>query len=512
MNMTDEYNVPYIYERITDSFKHRPVSVSVPGSKSITNRALLLTALADGESVLNGAMLSGDSRVFIECLKNLGISVETKKPVSTNNDSGSPDDNSANNDPDNEYDCNTNTENDDLSGNVTLRIHGTGGQLPDNVSINVGSAGTAARFLTAMLGVSHGTYYLDSSDQMKKRPMAPLIESLRNIGCDIKCTGVEGHFPLNIHSDGFRSHELEVNIDDSSQFLSALLMTSVMSDEDITIHVTGSHGMAYIDMTVAMMSQFGVKSHLQSVNKNNNTGNNENPDICCNENDDKSFEKNLPNSHQEGCIYKITSGQKYHALTYNIEPDASAAAYFYAMSPLLGIQICVRGVHFNSLQGDIEFIRTLEKMGCHAEDSQDGIILYPPEDGILHGININMSAFSDQAITLSAIAPFADSPTTITGIGHIRKQESDRLAGIKTELGKMGIKTETSEDSITIYPGTPKPSLVNTYEDHRMAMGFSLVGLRTPGIVIDNPGCCSKTFENYFNILDVITDHLSCDT
>ncbi len=449
--MTDEYKVPFIYENINDTFKRRPVCVSVPGSKSITNRALLLAALANGESVLNGAMLSGDSRVFIECLRNLGISVEIE--------------------PDN------NQKNNDLSGNVTLRIHGTGGQLPDNALINVGSAGTAARFLTAMLGVSHGTYYLDSSDQMKKRPMAPLIESLRNIGCDIECTGVEGHFPLNIHSDGFRSHELEVNIDDSSQFLSALLMTSVMSDDDITIHVTGSHGMAYIDMTVAMMSQFGVKALPVASN-----------------------------------TYRISTGQKYNALTYNIEPDASAAAYFYAMCPLLNIQICVRGVHFDSLQGDIEFIRTLEKMGCHAEDSQEGIILYPPKDGIIHGINIDMSAFSDQAITLSAIAPFADSPTMITGIGHIRKQESDRLAGIEAELDKMGIRTETTDDSIIIYPGVPKSTRVNTYEDHRMAMGFSLIGLRTPGITIDNPGCCAKTFENYFKILDQITDHLSCDT
>jgi 3-phosphoshikimate 1-carboxyvinyltransferase len=240
-----------------------------------------------------------------------------------------------------------------------------------------------------------------------------------------------------------------------------------MSDDDITIHVTGTHGMAYIDMTAAMMKQFGVNNDIQS-----------------------------------GYIYKINAGQKYNALTYNIEPDASASAYFYAMSPLLGIQVCVRGIHFDSLQGDIEFISTLEKMGCHSEDSEEGIILYPPEDGVIHGIDIDMSAFSDQAITLSAIAPFADSPTTITGIGHIRKQESDRLSGIEAELNKMGIKTETTEDSITIYPGSPKPSRVSTYEDHRMAMGFSLIGLRTPGIIIDNPGCCAKTFEKYFLVLD----------
>ena len=150
-------------------------------------------------------------------------------------------------------------------------------------------------------------------------------------------------------------------------------------------------------------------------------------------------------------------------------------------------------------------------MGCMAQETSEGILLTPPADGILHGITADMSACSDQAITLAALAPFADAPTTITGIGHIRRQESDRLHGIAVELSKMGIVCKEHKDSITVYPGTPNASLVNTYEDHRMAMGFSLIGLRVPGIVIDNPTCCRKTFENYFETLEDFIQNI-CNT
>ena len=174
------------------------------------------------------------------------------------------------------------------------------------------------------------------------------------------------------------------------------------------------------------------------------------------------------------------------------------------MCPLLNIPVLVEQVHFNSLQGDVAFIRLLEQMGCDASDTPQGILLAPPRDGIFRGITADMSACSDQAITLAAIAPYAKTPTTVTGIGHIRFQESDRLAAMAAELSRMGIRCETGEDSITVYPGSPAPALVETYDDHRMAMGFSLTGLRSDGIAIKNPGCCRKTFENYFDVLDEV--------
>ena len=444
---TETYSVPCIADRIQTEKLTSPVFVSVPGSKSITNRALLIAALADGESVLKGALLSGDSRVFIECMRRLGIDIsETAIPDNTGDQDGHAEV--------------------DLTGNVDLKVKGCAGRLPASADLNVGSAGTAARFLTAALGVSHGKYHIDSSDQMRKRPMEPLLNALKELGCVIDFDAETGHFPFTLTSVGFGKDRINIDISDSSQFLIALLISSVLSDHDIRIDVTGTHGMSYVEMTCAMMSEFGVSVYA--------------PDH----------------------FYSIRSGQLYTGSKYDIEPDASAAAYFFAMAPVLGIEIGVRGIHYDSIQGDLKFVRALTDMGCTGFETEAGMAIGPPADGVIHGIDIDMSAFSDQAITLACVAVFADSPTTIRGVGHIRKQESDRLNGIATELGRMGIHTEMSDDSITIYPSEPQPAIIQTYDDHRMAMGFTLIGLRSPGIVIDNPGCCSKTFENYYIVLE----------
>ncbi len=444
------YAVPYLYDRIYRkpfSFD-RPLAVQVPGSKSITNRALLLATLAEGSSTLRGALFSDDSRHFLQCVQDLGFETEVHEDERL------------------------------------VRIHGRGGAvLLSEASQYVGSAGTAARFLTAFLGLSHGVYHMDASEQMRRRPMAPLLNSLEELGCEViyEANAVESRFPkgnfsfpFTLRSHGFQKDYININIDESSQFLSALLIVSCLCGRDFTTHIQGTHGMAYIEMTRRMMAQFGVEALRQ---------------------DERTF--------------LTRAGQHYRALDYQIEPDASAACYFYAMSPLLGIPIRVDNVHFDSLQGDVEFLRILERMGCRTADAPEGIVLAPPAEGIFHGITVDMSACSDQAITLAAIAPFADAPTTITGIGHIRLQESDRIAGIATELARMGICCEERADSITVYPGSPKPSTVETYEDHRMAMGFALVGLRSPGIAISNPGCCRKTFEDYFTVLDYVADCLA---
>lgn len=198
----------------------------------------------------------------------------------------------------------------------------------------------------------------------------------------------------------------------------------------------------------------------------------------------------------------------YRHQVYEIEPDVSAACYFYAMAALLGIEGRVQGVHFDSLQGDVKFLRILGRMGCAMKETPEGIVLFGPEKGRLKGVEADMHACSDQAITLAAIAPYADSPVTITGIGHIRYQESDRLTAISQELTRLGIRVRTWEDGLTIWPGRPGPGKVRTYDDHRMAMGFSLTGLRADGIEIDDPGCCRKTFAGYFEVLDKVTGGL----
>lgn len=464
------YPVPCIYKECKEGASLAPLTVSVPGSKSITNRALLLATLAEGVTTLRGVLFSDDSRHFLNCLKELGF--ETKV---------------------NETDR-------------IVTVKGLGGAVPlKEASLYVGSAGTAARFLTAYLGISDGVYHMDASEQMRRRPMAPLLNSLRDLGCEITrevSTGEDDpaasdlmpeHFPFTLHGHGFMRHDIRVNIDESSQFLSAILIASCLSEQDFTVFIEGSHGMAYIDITRNMMEQFGVTAA---------------PLYYCDGGAENHECSHCINSSRP-YAFRIAAGQRYQPRDYQVEPDVSAACYFYAMSPLLGIPVLVDHIHFDSLQGDVEFLRILERMGCSAEETAAGILLSPPADGSFRGVTADMSACSDQAITLAAIAPFADGPTTITGIGHIRFQESDRLTAIATELGKMGIRCEQTRDSLTIHPGTPKPSLVNTYEDHRIAMGFSLVGLRSAGIVIDNPGCCRKTFENYFEVLDEVTRKLS---
>lgn len=415
--------------------KKNNINASVPGSKSITNRALMLAAMSDGICTLNGVLFSSDSRAFLDCLISLGFSVQI----------------------------------DEESAKVVIK--GENGRIPNRkATINVQSAGTAARFMTVFLAVAGGDYTLQSSEQMKKRPMSELLGSLTAKGVEIKCLEEEGHFPFEIHSKGIKSGNIKIDTTTSSQYASALLMASVMNG--MNVELTGSRvDGAYIKITTNMLKQFDI-----------------------------DFDR-------EGNTY-IIKKQSYICNVYNVEPDMSAACYFYAMAALLGISVTVPGIHENSLQGDVEFIHVLEKMGCTCEDTPKGICVTGPKDGKLKGVTVNMHSFSDQAITLAAIAPFADAPTTITGIAHIRLQESNRIAAICTELARMGIRCEEGKDSITIWPGSPKPALIQTYDDHRMAMGFSLVGLRAEKIVIHDPMCCKKTFEKYFEVLDEVIEKM----
>lgn len=433
------YHVPNLYSSLKGK-EHSPLRVKVPGSKSITNRALLLATLAEGESLLKGALFSDDSRYFLKCIQELGFKTRVEE------------------------------------ANQLIAVTGGGGRLPkEEASLYVGSAGTAARFLTACLGVSNGLYHMDASEQMRRRPMAPLLESLRELGCEIGYPpdGKEGFFPFSLKGHGFGQSSISIDISHSSQFLSALLISSCLSKQDFTVHVRGSHGMAYIEMTRRMMEQFGVLT-----------------------------------ANPAPGIFLTKAGQCYRGREYQIEPDVSGACYFYALSPLLGIPVVVENVHFDSLQGDVAFIDLLTQMGCTGTDTPEGILVSPPASGSFHGIQAHMASCSDQALTLAAIAPFADSPTTITGIGHIRCQECDRIRAMTEQLSKMGIRCSADQDSVTIWPGIPSPALVETYEDHRVAMSFALTGLRSHGIVIDNPDCCRKTFENYFQVLEQAAESL----
>ncbi len=430
----DTYKVKPIFLKPDNNFH---LQTRVPGSKSITNRALLLAALCPGTVTLTDVLFSDDSRHFIQCLKDLGFELTA----------------------------------DEQTRRIVIR--GCGGKLPrQSAFIDVGSAGTAARFLTAMLGLAPGTWHLTASEQMKKRPMAPLLESLTRLGCTISYEEKPGFFPFTIHSSGISASRISIDIGQSSQFLSALLMSAVLLDHDFTIDVQGSHGFSYILMTLKMMEQFGI--HVEQLGRR---------------------------------TFRIPGNARAGASSYAIEPDLSAAAYFYSMAALSGGEVQVPGVFSTSMQGDLAFLGCLRDMGCSCRQDPQGIVVKGPAGGKLKGLaSADLSAFSDQALTLAAIAPFADTPTTIRGIGHIRLQECDRIHAIVSNLALMSIRTEqAAEDEITIFPGSPSPARIRTYDDHRVAMAFSLPGLRAPGIVIENPLCCRKTFEDYFTILSRIT-------
>lgn len=428
--MSDIYSVKKLNNDIT---------VRVPGSKSITNRALLIAALCNGTSVLRGALDSDDSMHFLNCIKALGF--ECKK-----------------------------------DGN-DITVKGSGGSIPNkSAELYVGSAGTAARFLTAMLAFSDGRYIVRSSDQMARRPMKELLVSLMELGAEFNFYENDFAFPFEVKGVYYgkvkdncnKEYRVSVNIDKSSQYLSALLMTAPMLDNNLTISIEGNRkAKSYVEITVNMMKDFGVETDIISENE-----------------------------------YRVNKA-RYTAREYDIEPDMSAACYFYAMAAVNNISAIVKGVRSNISQGDIRFLDVLKQMGCEITETAEGIKV--SGRGVLHGTDVDMSDFSDQTMTLAAIAPFADSEVNIRNVGHIRKQESDRLSAIDTALKAMGVKTKISEDGITIIPSAPKACDIETFDDHRMAMAFAVTGTVNGNINICNPDCCKKTFPEYFDILDSIT-------
>lgn len=420
------------------------ISVEVPGSKSITNRALLMGAMAEGMSEIKGILFSDDSRFFLKALQDLGFTLTISEEKNT------------------------------------VRILGQGGAIPKKeASIYVGSAGTAARFLTAFLAMGAGTYHIDSSEQMKKRPMKELLVALEGMGAEITYEEELYSFPLVVRGIGSEKNsiELPLDIDRSSQFLSALLMVAPLRFERMRIQLTGNrNARAYVEMTEQMMKQFGHSGVLR-IN--------------------------------EDC-YEVEKAC-YRAQNYQVEPDVSAACYFYAMAAATGGKAMVAHMRRDSLQGDMQFIRVLEKMGCTISwtvcegEHEKQLVLQGPENGKLKGITADFSDFSDQALTMAAIAPFADGPVVIKGIAHTRGQESNRVAVMCTELDRMGIHCIEEEDRVTIYPGEPRDAVIKTYDDHRVAMAFAVTGLRTQHLVIENPDCCRKTFPEYFARLDDIS-------
>jgi len=435
-----EYMNKEIFETIDNKLAYKvpvhkgPINgiVTVPGSKSITNRALLIAALAEGKSTLEGVLFSDDSRHFLSSLQLLGFDIEIDE------------------------------------ANKKVSVFGLGGKIPkEEATINVGSAGTAARFLTAMLALSNGIYVIECSQQMKNRPMKPLIDVLIDLGASFEYLEKDGFLPVRVTGNKGRGKNVSIDITKSTQFLSALLMVAPMTGNGMCIQITSDKKEgAYIRITTNMMQQFGIHAIYD--------GNN----------------------------YIVSKGEKYRAKDYSIEPDVSAACYLYGLATLSGGTITVKGVYKELMQGDMKFLGVLEKLGSTLESTPEGIRLTGPKEGVYNGIDVDLNDFSDQTMTLSVLAAFAKSPTVIRNVAHIRLQECDRMQAIVNELTRVGISCKADGSHIHITPGQIKGAQIETYDDHRMSMAFSLLGIKAEGIVILDPMCCRKTFEDYFEVFD----------
>jgi 3-phosphoshikimate 1-carboxyvinyltransferase len=398
--------------------------VRLPGSKSVTNRALLLAGLATGESVVRGALEAGDTDTFAAGLRSLGVGVERR--------------------------------------GHDVHVHGAGGRFPAAAAdVYCAEAGTAARFLLAAAAAGEGAFRFDAAPQLRRRPLGQLLDALRAQGARTE-PGAAAALPLRLVAHGLAGGSLRLPGDTSSQFVSALLMAAPLGRAPLDLRVDGLVSRPYVTMTLRMMEQFGAAPREVAADR-----------------------------------FVVAPGH-YAGRDYDVEPDASTASYFFAAAAVAG-RVQVLGLHReHALQGDVAFLDVLEAMGCTVEDEPEGVRVAGP--AALAGLTVDMTDIPDTFMTLAAIAPLATSPVTVTGIGNVRLKESDRIAAMEENLGRTGIKTESGPDWLRVYPGSPRGAAVDPHDDHRIAMAFSVLGLRAPGMAIHDPACVAKTCPTFFEL------------
>jgi 3-phosphoshikimate 1-carboxyvinyltransferase len=421
----------------------RPFEVTLrpPGSKSLTNRALLLASLADGESTIRRPLLADDTQRMLEALRALGFGVEV------------------------------------VEGGEALRVAGTGGTIPaDRADLHLGNAGTAMRPLTAACCLGRGQYTLDGIARMRQRPIGELVEPLNQIGGRVTYLGEAGFPPLKIAAHGLVGGRVKMRPTLSSQFITALAMVAPCCEHGLTIDFQGPiTSRPYVELTLGLMKRFGVRGELINTNG--------------------------------GAQLAVRSGT-YRPIDYDVEPDASNATYLLAAAAIVPDSRCtVEGLGRRSLQGDTGFADVLERMGARVTRGDHAITVASPAAGRLAGIDIDLNHMPDAAMTLATIAAVAEGPTTIRNVGNWRVKETDRMAAMQAELSKLGATVQIDGDDITITPPPGhrlRPAAIDTYDDHRMAMSFAILGLppESPGVTINDPRCVEKTFPDFFAYLD----------
>ncbi|SFV90712.1 5-Enolpyruvylshikimate-3-phosphate synthase [hydrothermal vent metagenome] len=412
--------------------------VNLPGSKSLSNRALLIAALAEGTTTITNLLESDDTRHMLNALQKLGVQYTLS---------------------DDRTEC---------------TIIGNGGPFESSepVELFLGNAGTAMRPLTAALTLGRGEYLLTGEPRMKERPIGHLVDALCWAGATIDYLENEGYPPLLIHANGLQCGAVEIDGSISSQFLTALLMAAPMAQEDMTITIVGELvSKPYIDITLDIMQRFGVEVVNEGYQR-----------------------------------FIVKAGQRYKALDhFMVEGDASSASYFLAAAAIKGGRVKVTGIGKNSVQGDIKFAEVLEKMGAKVEWGDDFVAV---SRGDLHGIDMDFNHIPDAAMTIATTALFAKGTTTLRNIYNWRVKETDRLHAMATELRKVGAEVEEGEDYLKITPPTKlNHAVIDTYDDHRIAMCFSLLALDPVSVTINDPECTAKTFPNYFEVLQAVSHY-----
>lgn len=401
----------------------------IPGSKSITNRALLLAALANGVSEISDMLISDDTLTMVNALQELGIVVQLDK------------------------------------NSCACIVGGGSGKFPRHeASIWCGDSGIVARFLLAACSASSGVYKFMGSEQLRKRPIVELLRILKNRGVQIISEN-DRQLPVIMTGVGSISGgKIAVDATETGQFVSALLMVAPFAKTPLVIQVAELVSYPYIEMTCMMMAEFGV----------------------------------LVRRMHQTC-FSVPVPQRYQARNYRVEPDFSTASYFFAAAAITGGKVTIQPISAqDSKQGDVVFLKVLEKMGCTIIVNEQGLTVKGTAK--LRGINVDMRDFSDIFMTLAVIAPFANTPTTITNIGHTRYKESDRLAVMYAELEKLGVKVERGADWLKVYPSVPQGATIDSHHDHRIAMAFAVMGLRVSGVTISGAECVSKTCPDFFKL------------